>query len=80
LVTTTGTTEYHIHDYAITIENRSPHVEAQATVQLFNNIAEAALESAVAGEIVSYARCFQCCRGGGLVTAAAKQQDARREG
>ena len=46
--------EYHVNHPAITVQDRGPHVEAQATVLLLNNVTELATQGAMAGEKVSY--------------------------
>jgi hypothetical protein len=79
LVPSVTATEYDVHDYAVAIQDRGPHVESQTAVLLLDDISETVADLVVAREEIDNS-CGLQVRRCGPVTAAVQDQDGRCEG
>jgi hypothetical protein len=79
LVSPVASAENDVHDLAIAVQDRGPHIKAQAAVLLLDNVTQPIAQLVVAREQVRHSGGLQI-RSRGFITAAAQAEDACSDG
>jgi hypothetical protein len=71
------TAEHHVDNFAVPVQDCSPHLEAETTILVLENFAKLRPESVVVREEVKQPACLDAGVGDAVIAAAGSKQDGR---